>query len=95
MESGAPFASLIRDPELCKKFSEVILIQTTREKNALTYAKELVCSLQQDPLIGAYAQQLKFYPMTTREPSEHMGRITTVMESGAFLKNDWFTENFS
>ncbi|WP_208441874.1 hypothetical protein [Bartonella raoultii] len=52
----------------------------------MTYAKDLVCSLQQDPLIGVYAQQLKFYPMTTHEPSEHMGRITTVMENGAFFE---------
>ncbi|WP_019224564.1 ferredoxin--NADP reductase [Bartonella rattimassiliensis] len=82
----APFASLIRDPETYEKFSEVILIQTTREKNELIYAKDLVFSLQQDPLIGVYAQQLKFYPMTTREPSEYMGRITTVMESGCFFE---------
>ncbi len=82
----APFASLIRDPDTYEKFSEVILIQTTREKNELTYAKDIVCSLQQDPLIGAYAQQLKFYPMTTREPSKHMGRITTVMENGCFFE---------
>ncbi len=34
----------------------------------------------------AYAQQLKFYPMTTCELSEHMGRITTVMESGSFFE---------
>ncbi|WP_336294587.1 ferredoxin--NADP reductase [Bartonella sp. CB169] len=82
----APFASLIRDPETYEKFSEVVLIQTTRERNELTYAKNLVVSLQQDPLIGEYAQQLKFYPMTTREVSEYMGRITTVMESGAFFE---------
>ncbi len=81
-----PFASLIRDPDTYEKFSEVVLIQTTREKNELIYAKDLVSSLQQDPLIGEYAQQLKFYPMTTREPSEHMGRITTVMESGCFFE---------
>ncbi len=56
----------------------------------MTYAKDLVCSLQQDPLIGAYAQQLKFYPMITREPSEHMGRITTVMESGCFFETAGF-----
>ncbi|WP_455476384.1 ferredoxin--NADP reductase [Bartonella sp. B17] len=82
----APFASLIRDPETYEKFSEVVLIQTTRKLDELTYAKDLVASLKQDPLIGACAQQLKFYPMTTREPSEHMGRITTVMESGAFFE---------
>ncbi|AQX20136.1 ferredoxin--NADP reductase [Bartonella sp. WD16.2] len=82
----APFASLIRDPETYEKFSQVVLVQTTREKNELTYAKDLVASLYQDPLIGEYAQQLKFYPMTTREPSEYMGRITNVMESGAFFE---------
>ncbi|KEG22126.1 hypothetical protein H708_00966 [Bartonella bacilliformis VAB9028] len=82
----APFASLIRDPETYEKFSQVVLIQTTRECNELTYAKDLVASLQQDSLIAEYAQQLMFYPMTTREPSEHMGRITTVMKSGAFFE---------
>ncbi|ENN93955.1 ferredoxin--NADP reductase [Bartonella bovis] len=82
----APFASLIRDPETYEKFSQVVLVQTTREKNELTYAKDLVASLYQDPLIGEYAQQLKFYPMTTREPSEYMGRITNVMKSGAFFE---------
>ncbi|WP_409360939.1 ferredoxin--NADP reductase [Bartonella heixiaziensis] len=82
----APFASLVRDPETYEKFSQVVLIQTTRERDELTYAKDLVASLKDDPLIGEYAQQLQFYPMTTREYSEHMGRITTVMESGAFFE---------
>ncbi|MEL6093956.1 ferredoxin--NADP reductase [Bartonella schoenbuchensis] len=82
----APFASLIRDPETYEKFSQVVLVQTTREKDELTYAKDLVASLYQDPLIGEYAQQLKFYPMTTREPSEYMGRITNVMKSGVFFE---------
>ncbi|MDD9333886.1 MAG: ferredoxin--NADP reductase, partial [Bartonella sp.] len=34
----APFASLIRDPETYEKFSQVVLIQTTRACNELTYA---------------------------------------------------------
>ncbi|AQX18817.1 ferredoxin--NADP+ reductase [Bartonella sp. A1379B] len=63
-----------------------MLIQTTRVCNELTYAKDLVASLEHDPLVGEYVKQLKFYPMTTREPSEYMGRITTVMESGAFFE---------
>ncbi|AQX28383.1 MULTISPECIES: ferredoxin--NADP reductase [unclassified Bartonella] len=82
----APFASLVRDPETYEKFSQIVLVQTTRECNELTYAKDLVASLQQDPLVGEYVKQLQFYPMTTREPSEYMGRITTVMESGAFFE---------
>lgn len=82
----APFASLVRDPETYEKFEEVVLIQTTREVNELNYARELVQALKDDPLIGEFAQQLKFYPMTTREQSEHMGRITDTMRSGEFFK---------
>ncbi|EJF89339.1 ferredoxin--NADP reductase [Bartonella tamiae] len=81
----APFASLIRDPETYEKFEEVVLIQTTRDVNELNYAQDLVQTLNDDPLIGEFAQQLKFYPMTTREHSDHMGRITDAMLSGAFF----------
>ncbi|ALE02919.1 ferredoxin--NADP reductase [Bartonella ancashensis] len=82
----SPFASLIRDPETYEKFSQIILVQTTRECSELTYAIDLVESLRKDQLIGEYAQQLMFYPMTTREPSQYMGRITTAMKSGAFFE---------
>jgi len=82
----APFASLTRDPETYEKFSEVVLVQTTREVAELGYARELVDALGEDPLIGEFAAQLKFYPMTTREQSEHMGRITDVMKSGQFFE---------
>lgn len=81
----APFASLIRDPETYEKFAEVVLIQTTREVAELDYANELVAALQSDPLIGEFSDQLKFYPMTTREQSDHMGRITDAMKSGRFF----------
>ncbi len=61
-----------------------------REQNELIYAKDLFSSLQQDPLIGAYAQQLKFYFMTMCELSKPMGRITTVMESGCLFETSGF-----
>lgn len=83
----APFASLIRDPETYEKFEEVVLIQTTRDVAELNYAKELVENLREDPLIGEFAAQLKFYPMTTRETSSHMGRITDAMLSGKFFED--------
>jgi len=81
----APFASLIRDPETYAKYSQVVLIQTTREVAELDYAKELIAAIGQDPLIGEFAEQLQFYPMTTRETSPHMGRITDAMLSGRFF----------
>lgn len=81
----APFASLVRDPEIYEKFEQIILIQTTRVKAELEYGKELAEALRHDPLIGEFAAQLRFYPMTTREKSEHMGRITDAMLSGRFF----------
>jgi len=81
----APFASLIRDPETYEKFEQVVLIQTTREVAELDYAHELVAGLREDPLIGEFSDQLTFYPMTTREHSGHMGRITDAMQSGRFF----------
>ncbi|RCL01298.1 MAG: NAD-binding domain-containing oxidoreductase [Candidatus Tokpelaia sp. JSC085] len=81
----APFASLVRDPETYEKFQQIILIQTTRETAELAYANELVTELRRDPLIGELSNQLTFYPMTTREQSNHMGRITDAMRSGQFF----------
>lgn len=83
----APFASLIRDPETYEKYEEVILIQTTRELAELDYARDLVREVSEDPLIGEFSNQLKFYPMTTRETSPHMGRITDAMLSGQFFED--------
>ncbi|RCL02281.1 MAG: ferredoxin--NADP+ reductase [Candidatus Tokpelaia sp. JSC189] len=83
----APFASVIRDPEAYERFEEMVLIQTTREVAELNYAAELVSALRSDPLIGEFSDQLKFYPMTTREQSNHMGRITNAMKSGQFFSD--------
>lgn len=79
----APFASLIRDPETWDKFAEVILVQTCRTCAELTYGHRLVEQTRNDILIGTQAQAgLRYYASTTRETSERMGRITTLMESG-------------
>jgi len=79
----APFASLTRDPEVYEKFDEVIVTHTCRDLAELDYSKQLTDSLPDDPLIGEFIQgKLKYYPTTTRETSENMGRITTLIESG-------------
>jgi ferredoxin/flavodoxin---NADP+ reductase len=78
----APFASLIRDPETYEKFDEVILTHTCREVAELTYGKELVAALKDDPLVGEFAQGLRHYCTTTREDYPFMGRITDLMVSG-------------
>lgn len=79
----APFASVIRDPETYEKFEDVILTHTCREVAELDYGKELVAATREDPLVGEdAAPKLRHFASTTREPSEHMGRITDLMTSG-------------
>jgi ferredoxin--NADP+ reductase len=79
----APFASLMRDPETYEKYDQVIMMHTCREVAELEYGRQLVASLQDDPLIGEMvAGKLMYYPTTTREDSPHMGRITDNLTSG-------------
>ncbi|QIE44533.1 ferredoxin--NADP reductase [Pseudohalocynthiibacter aestuariivivens] len=83
----APFASLLRDPQTYTDYDEVIITHTCREAGELTYGAELIDSIRNDEmlaeLIGAgFADKLRYYPTTTREPSTKMGRITDLMRSG-------------
>lgn len=84
----APFASLIRDPETYDKFDDVILTHTCREAAELTYGKELVDSVLNDPLVGEMVEgRLKYYPTLTREAFHHTGRITDLLTSGKIFKD--------
>ena len=79
----APFASLVRDPEVYEKFDQVILTHTCREVAELTYGKDLVDNLRNDPLIGEMVEgKLVYYPTTTRESFDNMGRVTDKIRSG-------------
>lgn len=79
----APFASLIRDPDLYERYEEVILCHTCRDVADLKYGAHLVTSLPDDPLIGEFVgNKLKYYPTTTREDSPKTGRITKLIEDG-------------
>jgi ferredoxin--NADP+ reductase len=79
----APFASLMRDPEVYEKFDQVIMMHTCREVAELEYGRQLVEGLEADPLIGEMvAGKLRYYPTTTREPFARMGRVTDNLSSG-------------
>ena len=79
----APFASLMRDPETYEKYDQVIMMHTCREVAELEYGRQLVESLQEDPLIGEMvAGKLLYYPTTTREEFPRMGRVTDNLSSG-------------
>ncbi|MDP3461028.1 MAG: ferredoxin--NADP reductase [Hyphomonas sp.] len=79
----APFASLVRDPDTYERYEQVIVTHTCRDVAELTYSKNLVASLREDPLVGELVEgKLHLYTSTTREPYERMGRITTLIETG-------------
>ncbi len=79
----APWASLLRDPETYEKFDEVVVTNTCRDAADLAYGNHLIASLHADPLIGELTvDRVKYVATTTREPSAHMGRITTLIENG-------------
>jgi ferredoxin--NADP+ reductase len=76
----APFMSIVRDPEVFERFDKVVLVHGCREVAELAYREELTHILKQDPWIGAtVAQQLVYYPMVTREPFIHQGRIPLLL----------------
>lgn len=88
----APFASLIRDPETYEKYEDIILTHSCREVAELAYGARLVESVRHDEmlseLIGAdKIARLRYYPTTTREPSEKMGRITDLLRSGEVFRD--------
>jgi ferredoxin--NADP+ reductase len=79
----APFASLTRDPETYEKFEQVVLTHTCRDRAELVYGQDLVAGLAADPLIGELTEgRVIHYATTTREQSDHMGRITALIENG-------------
>ncbi len=94
----APFASLVRDPEVYEKFDQVILTHTCRTRDELVYGAELVDNLVNDPLIGEMVDgKLVYYPTTTREESAKVGRVTDKIRSGDLFSDigvpGWGTED--
>ena len=84
----APFASLMRDPEVYEKFDEVVMMHTCRTVEELEYGRVLVENLKNDELIGEMVEgKLKYYPTTTREESPFMGRITDNLASGKVFED--------
>ncbi len=79
----APFAALIRDPEIYQYYDEIILTHTCRYIQDLAYGEDLVNRVMNDALVGDDAiKKLRYYPTTTREASTNAGRITDLFCSG-------------
>jgi len=78
----APFASLIKDPEVYDRYEQIVLVHGCRQVSELAYGEELVATLRDHesfrPLLS---EKLEYYPTVTREPFRHRGRITDLIAS--------------
>ena len=84
----APFASLMREPEVYEKYEEVILMHTCREVGELEYGRQLVEHIKSDEMLSEIeAGTLRYYPTTTREDFHQMGRVTDNLTSGKVFKD--------
>src|SRR6201990_16353 len=78
----APFASLIKDPDVYDRFEQIVLVHGCRQVSELAYGEEVVKNLQTDELFGPLlAEKLVYYPTVTREPFRNRGRITDLITS--------------
>lgn len=78
----APFASLIKDPEVYDQYEQVVLVHGCRLVSELTYGEQLVQRLREDEVLAELTDKLIYYPTVTREPFQNRGRVTDLIESG-------------
>lgn len=84
----APFASLIKDPDIYERYEHVILVHGCRQVSELAYGERLVAKLEKDELFGELMKdKFIYYPTVTREPFRNRGRITDLIASSQ-LFND-------
>jgi ferredoxin/flavodoxin---NADP+ reductase len=84
----APFASLIKDPDVYERFESIVLVHGCRQVSELAYGEELVARLRDDDLFGPLlSEKLVYYPTVTREPFRNRGRITDLITSEQLFKD--------
>jgi ferredoxin--NADP+ reductase len=78
----APFASLIKDPEVYDRYETIVLVHGCRQVSELAYGETLVAKLKDDEVFGPMLDgKLVYYPTVTREPFRNRGRITDLIAS--------------
>jgi ferredoxin--NADP+ reductase len=78
----APFASLVKDPDVYERFETIVLVHGCRQVSELAYGEKLVSKLRHDELFGPLLDgKLVYYPTVTREPFRNRGRITDLITS--------------
>lgn len=84
----APFASLVRDPEIYERFEEIIAVVGCRYVDELSFATRVIVSAREHELVGELAdRQLTYFATVTREPFHHQGRIPDLITSGKLFSD--------
>lgn len=79
----APFMSIVRDPLAYERFDKVVLVHGVRHVSELAYHRYLTEELHRHEYLGEMVREkFIYYPTVTREPFEHQGRITHLIETG-------------
>ncbi|MGJ4942579.1 ferredoxin--NADP reductase [Bradyrhizobium sp. HKCCYLS1011] len=79
----APFASLIKDPDIYDTYETIVLAHGCRQVSELAYGEQLVDNLQRHEIFGPLVRdRLLYYPTVTREPFHNRGRITDLIATG-------------
>jgi ferredoxin--NADP+ reductase len=84
----APFMSIIKDPDIYERFDKVILTHGCRHKADLAYADFITQELPNNEFFGDQVREkLLYYPIVTREPFQHQGRITDQLANGRLFSD--------
>jgi ferredoxin/flavodoxin---NADP+ reductase len=84
----APFASLIKDPEVYENYETIILAHGCRQISELAYGERVVAKLREDEFFAALIEnRLIYYPTVTREPFRNRGRITDLIAQGQLFSD--------
>ena len=83
----APFARVIKDPDVYDRYEKIILVHGCRQIEELQYGADIVKAAHDSEFLGEYAREkLVHYPTVTREPYLNNGRITAAIESGRLFE---------
>ena len=84
----APFASLIKDPDVYESYETIVLAHGCRQVSELAYGERVVEDLRSHEFLGPLiGDKLVYYPTVTREPFRNRGRITDLIESGQLFED--------
>ena len=79
----APFASIVKDPDIYELYEKIVLVHGCRNINELAYGHKIVADINAHEFLGEYAQEkLLYYPTVTRENFKNQGRVTDLIENG-------------